>query len=307
MPARACGEGFGMSRLLCMAKFTINDALSLRAGKNFSMESVDPASTPGFNGKKDDLAERGARYDEELYDLQERLYANGRATPETAPSVLLVLQGMDTSGKGGVIRHVFGVFDPQGTDTVGFGKPTDEERAHDFLWRIRAHDPKPGQIVAFDRSHYEDVLIHRVHKWADEKEIDRRFDAIVDYERELAERGVHIIKVFLHISREFQLANLDERVNNPEKHWKYDPSDLDEREFWDDYMAAYQDAIQRTDRDWAPWYVIPSDNKKYARMAVKFLIADVLRHLDLAWPAAEFDPEAEQARIKALRGESKPS
>ena len=238
-----------------MGKFKIHDALGLRAGKNFRLADVDPAATPGFSGSKADLAARFARYDEELYELQERLFANGRAHEDGAPSLLVVLQGMDTSGKGGAIRNVFSVFDPQGTKTVGFGKPTDEELAHDFLWRIRKHDPLPGQIVAFDRSHYEDVLIQRVHKWVDEDEVDRRFAAIRDYEQELAGRNVKILKIFLHISPQFQKENLLERTEREDKYWKYDPSDIEERGYWDEYMAAYEDAIRRTDEIWAPWYL----------------------------------------------------
>ena len=280
-----------------MGKFKIHDVLDLRAGKNFRLADVDPAATPGFSGSKADLAARFARYDEELYELQERLFANGRAHEDGAPSLLVVLQGMDTSGKGGAIRNVFSVFDPQGTKTVGFGKPTDEELAHDFLWRIRKHDPLPGQIVAFDRSHYEDVLIQRVHKWVDEDEVDRRFAAIRDYEQELAGRNVKILKIFLHISPQFQKENLLERTEREDKYWKYDPSDLEERGYWDEYMAAYEDAIRRTDEIWAPWYVLPTDNKKYARMALKFLIVDALRHLELSWPAPDFDPEQERQRI----------
>ncbi|ERS58775.1 PPK2 family polyphosphate--nucleotide phosphotransferase [Corynebacterium accolens] len=280
-----------------MGKFKIKDALDLRAGKTFRLADVDPTATPGFDGSKSDLADRFERYDDELYDLQERLFANGRAHSDDAPSLLVVLQGMDTSGKGGAIRHVFSVFDPQGTKTVGFGKPTEEEMEHDFLWRIRKHDPVPGQVVAFDRSHYEDVLIQRVHEWVDEEEIDRRFEAIREYEQELAGKRVKILKVFLHISPEFQKDNLIERTEREDKYWKYDPSDLEERGYWDKYMAAYEDAIRRTDELWAPWFVIPTDNKKYARMALKYLIVDALRHLNLSWPAPEFDPEAEKQRI----------
>ncbi|WP_237791870.1 PPK2 family polyphosphate kinase [Corynebacterium accolens] len=280
-----------------MGKFKIKDALDLRAGKTFRLADVDPTATPGFDGSKSDLADHFERYDDELYDLQERLFANGRAHSDDAPSLLVVLQGMDTSGKGGAIRHVFSVFDPQGTKTVGFGKPTEEEMEHDFLWRIRKHDPVPGQVVAFDRSHYEDVLIQRVHEWVDEEEIDRRFEAIREYEQELAGKRVKILKVFLHISPEFQKDNLIERTEREDKYWKYDPSDLEERGYWDKYMAAYEDAIRRTDELWAPWFVIPTDNKKYARMALKYLIVDALRHLNLSWPAPEFDPEAEKQRI----------
>lgn len=280
-----------------MGKFKIDDALELRAGKDFEIDSVDPSATPEFNGSKSDLEDRFEKYDDELYELQERLYANGRAYGDEAPALLVVLQGMDTSGKGGAIRHVFSTFDPQGTYTHGFGKPTEEEMQHDFLWRIRKHDPRPGQVVSFDRSHYEDVLIQRVHEWVDEKEIDRRFEAIRAYEKELADRGVVIIKAFLHLSKEAQKENLLERTERKDKYWKYDPSDVEERAYWDKYMEAYEDAIRRTDEDYAPWYAIPTDNKKYARMALKFIITDALRGMDLEWPEADFDPEAERQRI----------
>lgn len=291
------GPNRGVCTIIAMGKFKIKDALDLRAGKTFRLADVDPTATPGFDGSKSDLEDRFKRYDDELYDLQERLFANGRAHSDDAPSLLVVLQGMDTSGKGGAIRHVFSVFDPQGTKTVGFGKPTEEEMKHDFLWRIRKHDPVPGQVVAFDRSHYEDVLIQRVHEWVDEEEIDRRFEAIREYEQELAGKRVKTLKVFLHISPDFQKENLIERTEREDKYWKYDPSDLEERGYWDKYMAAYEDAIRRTDELWAPWFVIPTDNKKYARMALKYLIVDALRHLNLSWPAPEFDPEAEKQRI----------
>lgn len=281
-----------------MAKFKIEDALSLRAGKNFQIDSVDASATPGFDGDKDELDSRFTKYDDELYELQERLFANGRSYGEDAPAVLIVLQGMDTSGKGGAIRHVLSTFDPQGTTTVGFGKPTEEELEHDFLWRIRKHDPQPGQIVAFDRSHYEDVLIQRVHEWVDEEEVDRRIEAIRDYELDLTAKGVKVIKIFLHLSKDAQKENLLERTEREDKFWKYDPADVEERAYWDEYMAAYQDAIQRTDENYAPWYVIPTDNKKYARMALKFLIVDLLRHLDLEWPAPDFDPDVERQRIE---------
>ncbi len=283
-----------------MSKFKIKDALALAVDEDFQLSDLDPDSTPGFSGDEDDARERGEKKDDDLYDLQELLFANSRAYGEKAPSILLVLQGMDTSGKGGVIRNTLNVFDPQGIDTVGFGKPTEEELAHDFLWRIRKHVPKPGQIVAFDRSHYEDVLIQRVHKWVDEDEIERRFEAIQDFERELVANGTRIIKVMLHISKDFQKENFLDRLEKPEKHWKYNPGDIDEREHWDAYMDAYQDAVVRTSTEDAPWYVIPSDNKPYARMVIKFLLLDALQNMDLEWPTADFDVEAELERAQNL-------
>lgn len=283
-----------------MAKLKIEEALKLRFDPGTTLADIDPASTPYFGGDEEDAKDRLGHLDDELKELQEMLFANGRAHPGTAPSVLVVLQGMDTSGKGGAIRHVFEVFDPQGTHTVGFGKPTEEELAHDFLWRIRKHDPQPGKIVAFDRSHYEDVVIQRVHGWVDEEEIARRFDAIRAYEKELAEAGVHIIKVFLHISKEFQKQNLLERVEREDKYWKYDPADVTERGFWDAYMDAYNDAIALTDANHAPWYILPSDNKPYARLVLKHLMTHALRSMDLSWPAADFDPDVERERIEKL-------
>ena len=283
-----------------MSKFKIKDALALAVDEDFQLSDLDPDSTPGFSGDEDDARKRGKKKDDDLYDLQELLFANSRAYGEKTPSILLVLQGMDTSGKGGVIRNTLNVFDPQGIDTVGFGKPTEEELAHDFLWRIRKHVPKPGQIVAFDRSHYEDVLIQRVHKWVDEDEIERRFEAIQDFERELVANGTRIIKVMLHISKDFQKENFLDRLEKPEKHWKYNPGDIDEREHWDAYMDAYQDAVVRTSTEDAPWYVIPSDNKPYARMVIKFLLLDALQNMDLEWPTADFDVEAELERAQNL-------
>ena len=286
-----------VSKVGRMSKFKVKDALKLRIQTPFDFEDDDPTATPGFDGDKDDLKKQAERYDDELSDLQELLFANGRALGKGAPSILVILQGMDTSGKGGAVRSVFSIFDPQGTTTVGFGKPTEEEMEYDFLWRIRKHDPLPGQIVAFDRSHYEDVVIQRVHSWVDEDEIDRRFEAIREYEKELADRNVRIIKVFLHISKDFQVENLLERVEDPKKFWKYDDGDVTERAHWDEYSKAYADAFNRTDEDYAPWYILPSDNKKYARMALKFLILSALRDMDLSWPEAKFDPEVERQRI----------
>lgn len=280
-----------------MSKFKVKDARKLRVSMPFNFDDSDPRATPDFDGNAKALKKQAKRFDEELSDLQELLFANARALGKDAPSILVVLQGMDTSGKGGAVKSVFSVFDPQGTTTLSFGKPTDEELEHDFLWRIRKHDPLPGQVVAFDRSHYEDVVTQRVHSWVDEAEIDRRFEAIREYEKELADANVRILKIFLHISKEFQTENLLERVENPKKHWKYDDGDVTERGFWHEYSQAYADAINRTDADHAPWYVLPSDSKPYARMALKFLILDELRKMELDWPEADFDPEVERQRI----------
>lgn len=224
------------------------------------------------------MRRRFRKFDAELRQLQEQLFAHSRLGTAQSGSILLILQGMDTSGKGGMIRNALSVFDPQGLRPVGFGAPTEEERNHDFLWRINKHVPKDGEIVVFDRSHYEDVLIQRVEKMAPAEEIERRYDAIVDFESQLAARGVCIIKIMLHISAEFQKSNLARRLQRHDKRWKFDPSDLDNRKKWEDYQRAYEIAINRTHTEDAPWYIVPSDNKLYARTAVKYLVLRLARH-----------------------------
>ncbi|RSZ63557.1 PPK2 family polyphosphate--nucleotide phosphotransferase [Corynebacterium hylobatis] len=281
-----------------MDKFTMEEAKSHRVGPDFRIADVDPTSTPGFEWDKEAWEREFHEHDEELDELQEKLFANGRAEVPGTGGLLLILQGMDTSGKGGVVRHVFRAFDPQALKIATFGPPTAEERRHDFLWRVRPQEPAIGQIAIFDRSHYEDVLVQRVRKMAPAEEIERRYGRIVEYERELAERNIRIIKVMLHISEDFQKENLIERLEDPAKHWKYNPGDLDDRELWDEYMEAYEIALRRTSTDFAPWYCIPGDRKKYARMAVKYLVLDALRSMNLEWPAADFDVEAELERAR---------
>lgn len=267
----------------------------LLVGEGFRLAAVDPASTPGFDGSKGEATGVFSDHDKELDDLQERLFALGRSGD--LRRVLLVLQGMDTSGKGGIIQHVCGKVDPQGVQIASFKAPTAEEREHDFLWRIRPRLPGAGMIGVFDRSHYEDVLIHRVRSLSAPEEIERRYGAIVDFERELAAAGTTIIKVMLHISRDEQKKRLAARLANPAKHWKYNLGDIDEREYWDEYMAAYETALSRTSTEAGPWYVIPADRKWYARLAVQRLLLDALRGMDLGWPLADFDVEAEKARL----------
>ena len=231
---------------------------------------------------------------DELSDLQERLFA-GKA--DGARSVLLLLQGMDTSGKGGTLRHTVGLVDPQGVKITSFKGPTKEELAHDFLWRIRKGVPGPGIIGVFDRSHYEDVLIARVRELAPADEIERRYDAINEFEAELVASGVSLIKCMLHISPEEQKARLLARLDDPTKHWKYNPGDLAERARWADYRAAYEIALERNNTEAAPWHVIPADKKWYRNLAIGHLLLETLRRLDPQWPAADFDVEAEKQRL----------
>ncbi|MCK6067218.1 MULTISPECIES: PPK2 family polyphosphate kinase [Microbacterium] len=270
----------------------------LRAGAGFALADVDPDSTPGYTGRKrdgvDDLAEGATR----LGELQERLFAQSVAGTAEG-SVLLLLQAMDTAGKGGVVRHVVGAVDPQGVELAAFKKPTEEELAHDFLWRVERRLPEPGRIGVFDRSHYEDVLIGRVRALAPPEEIQRRYGAIEEFEADAAARGIRWVKVMLHLSREEQRKRLADRLDRPDKQWKYNPGDVDEQERWDDYMAAYQVAIERTSSEAAPWHVVPADRKWYARLAVQELLAEALAGLNPTWPAPDYDVEREKARLAA--------
>ena len=272
----------------------IGDALRLPPGP-VDLTTIETDAAPGFDGGKSEgkaaLAEMGA----ELADLQERLWAERTVGSERR--VLLVLQGMDTSGKGGVLRHTIGLVDPQGVRITSFKAPTDEEKKHDFLWRIEKGLPDAGYIGVFDRSHYEDVLIARVRGFADTDEIERRYGAINEFEARLVDDGVSIIKCMLHISADEQKARLAERLANPAKHWKYNPGDLDERAHWPAYREAYEVAIERTSTQVAPWYVVPSDKKWYRNLAIGDLLLDTLRGLDLQWPAADFDVAAETKRL----------
>ncbi|UCR87964.1 polyphosphate kinase 2 family protein [Mycetocola spongiae] len=270
---------------------------TLRVGPDFDLSAVDPDSTPGFNGGKKAGRAELAAVSEDLSDLQERLFAAG--TAGSTDSVLLVLQAMDTAGKGGIVRHVVGAVDPQGVQLASFKKPTPEELSHDFLWRIRKEVPAPGKIGVFDRSHYEDVLIGRVRSLAPAEEIERRYGAIVDFERELVDSGTRVIKVMLQISPETQKERLTERLNRPDKYWKFNPSDIDERAFWPAYQDAYQRALLRTSTADAPWFVVPANNKWYARVAVQHLLVDALSGINPQWPAATYDVEAEKLRLAA--------
>ncbi len=270
----------------------------LRADPGFRLADLDPSSTPGYEeGKSSGRSDLEAGADE-LDELQERLYAQSRIQ-EDAPAVLLVLQAMDSAGKGGIVRHVVGSVDPQGIALAAFKKPTPEELAHDFLWRIDKRVPAPGLIGVFDRSHYEDVLIGRVRALAPAEEIERRYGAIVDFEKGLTDRGIRLVKVMLHISADEQKERLRERLDRPDKHWKYNPGDVDERQRWDEYMAAYQTVFERTSTPNAPWHVVPANRKWYARLAVQALLLDALEDVDPQWPTADFDVEAEKVRLAA--------
>ena len=273
-----------------------SEALRFRPGDKVS--EIDADSSPGFSGKREDAeritAERGERFAE----LQEMLYANGREGDNR--SVLLVLQGMDTAGKGGIVTHVVAAGNPMGIDYHSFGKPTPEERSHHFLWRITKALPPAGHIGVFDRSHYEDVLVVRVHELAPADELEGRYDEINTFESELIDAGTSVVKVAMFVSLDEQKARLTERLQRPDKFWKYNPGDLDERKLWPSYQEAYQVMLERTSTQKAPWYVLPCDKKWYARLAVTELLIEALTAMNLSWPAADFDLEAERKRVAAL-------
>jgi len=259
------------------------------------LSAIPTDQTPGFDGGKKQGKAALQALGEELSDLQEQLWAE--RTTGSERRVLLVLQGMDTSGKGGVLRHTVGLVDPQGVKITSFKAPTDEERAHDFLWRIRYALPEAGYLGVFDRSHYEDVLIVRVHGLVSPEEVESRYDQINAFEAELAADGFVIVKCMLHISAAQQRERLLARLDNEDKYWKFNPGDIDERERWGDYRTAYQIALERTNTEIAPWYVVPSDKKWYRNLVVGRLLHEHLRAMAPTWPPADFDVEEQRKRL----------
>lgn len=272
------------------------DLLRLPSGP-VDLTAYDPRATPGFEGGKSEGKAALAALGDPLSEVQERLFAHGRTGGERR--VLLVLQGMDTAGKGGVMRHAVALLDPQGVHIKAFGRPTAEELAHDFLWRVRRELPDGGRIGIFDRSHYEDVLVARVHELVPAEEIERRYAAIEEFEAELVDQGTVVLKCLLHISAAEQQQRLLARLDDPAKHWKFDPGDIEERSRWPEYQRAYEVALERTNREHAPWFVVPSDRKWYRNWAVAALLLETLEGLGLDWPEADFDVEEERRRLLA--------
>jgi len=257
--------------------------------------AVATDASPAFSGDKQAGEAALLALGPDLSDLQERLFAEGKNDGHR--TLLLILQGMDTSGKGGTLRSTVGLMDPQGVRITSFKAPTPEELKHDFLWRITKALPAAGCVGVFDRSQYEDVLIARVRELAPKEEIDRRYDAINAFEAELVGSGTTIVKCMLHISAEEQKARLLARLDDPRKHWKYNPGDLDERALWPAYREAYEIAIERTNTEAAPWHVIPADKKWYRNLAIGHLLLGALERMDLTWPTADFDVAEEKRRL----------
>lgn len=272
----------------------LSQQLMFRAGDKVA--DIDASATPGFKGGKTDgvklLDERMTK----LAELQEMLYANHKAADDTR-SVLLVLQGMDAAGKGGIVKHVVGSVNPMGVRYTAFGVPTEEERKHNYLWRIRRALPPAGRIGVFDRSHYEDVLIVRVHNLVPPEVWGKRYDEINSFEKKLVGDGTTIIKVAMFVSPDEQKKQLLERLEDPTKYWKYNPGDIDERKEWPKYQEAYQAVLDRTSTEYAPWYVVPCDRRWYSRLAATELLIHALEGFKLSWPPADFDVEAEKKRL----------
>jgi PPK2 family polyphosphate:nucleotide phosphotransferase len=275
---------------------TVTDLLRAPQGA-VSLSDHDPGDTSGFEGSRKQAEKALAGLGEELKDLQERMFAHAYVGGDTR--VLVVLQGMDTSGKGGVIDHALGLLNPNGLQLKSFKSPTDDERSHDFLWRITRALPAPGVVGVFDRSHYEDVLIARVHGLADETEIARRYGAINAFEKAIVDEGAVVIKCMLHISADTQRERLLARLDDRDKQWKFKPGDIDERAHWRDYERAYELALERCNTDSAPWYVVPSDHKWYRNWAVGHLVVEALRGMDLQWPEPDYDVAEQRARLEA--------
>ena len=264
-----------------------------RARGNLQLRDEDAGATPLRDTKANGKAKERERTETveltgQVAKLQEKLYA------AREQKLLLVLQGMDTSGKDGTVRSLFSQINPMGLHATGFIAPSTRERAHDFLWRVHACVPGKGEIGIFNRSHYEDVLVPRVAGDLDAKAVKRRYGHIRDFERMLVETGTTVIKVFLHISKDEQKKRLEARLDDPEKHWKFDPTDLTVRERWNDYQRAYEDAICATNADHAPWYVVPADSKTHRNLIVAHLLLETMNDMRLDWP----EPKVDMATIK---------
>jgi PPK2 family polyphosphate:nucleotide phosphotransferase len=262
---------------------SLRDLLVVKPGSSVSLSKHDPDDT--FGHAKDAAPEVMARDVGRLADVQERLWAEHRRR------VLIVLQGIDASGKDGTIKHVMSGFHPLGCHVTGFGVPSEAELAHDYLWRVHQVVPGNGEIAVFNRSHYEDVLVVRVHSLVEKSVWSRRYDQINEFEELLAASGTTILKFFLHISADEQLERFRERYSNPTKRWKFKMGDLEERKRWDEYTAAYEDVLTRCSTEAAPWYVIPSNRKWFRNLAIGSIVADALEALHPAFPERPDLPE----------------
>ena len=253
----------------------------VKTGSKVNLDDWDPNDDGGIEDGKTSTREEFLNLNGQLERLQELLYA------ESKHKILIVLQATDTGGKDGTIRHVFDKVNPQGVKVASFKRPTDTELSHDFLWRIHQKTPANGEIVIFNRSHYEDVLVVRVHNLVAEEKWKRRFEHINAFEKMLADEGTTILKFYLHIDKEEQKERLQERIDRPEKNWKFSSGDLKERKLWPEYQKAFEDVLEETSTDWAPWYVIPANRKWYRNLLISRIIVNTLINLDMKFPSKE--------------------
>ncbi|MFN8518028.1 MAG: polyphosphate kinase 2 family protein [Chloroflexota bacterium] len=256
-----------------------SDRLRVAPGSKVDLDHFDASESLGWD--KEGAAAQQAEHEAHLTELQERLWAEGRHR------LLVVLQGIDAAGKDGTIRHVMDAFNPQGCNVVGFKQPSPVELAHDYLWRIHPHVPPKGQIAIFNRSHYEDVLVVRVHDLVPKSVWGRRYRHINEFERMLVDEGTTIVKLFLYIDRDEQRERLQARLDDPDKRWKFSTGDLGERELWPDYIQAFEDVLERTSTEWAPWYLIPANRKWFRNLAVAHILGETLDALDPRFPQPE--------------------
>lgn len=257
----------------------------IKAGDNVDLDDFDPDDTSLCPEGKRVAAEEGEKTQEKLRDLQELLFAENRY------KVLIILQGMDTSGKDGTVRHVMAGFNPAGVKVWSFKKPSEEELAHDYLWRVHAKTPRKGEIAVFNRSHYEDVLVVRVHDLVPREVWSKRYDHINAFEKMLADNDTIIFKFFLHISKGEQKKRLQDRLDDSTKRWKFQHGDLEERKLWSDYRKAYEEALSKTSTKWAPWWIIPANAKWYRNYLVASIIADTLGKLKMSYPEVDVSSE----------------
>ena len=281
---------------LLSSVWTLPPSQLLRFHHDTRVAAIDGDSTPGFDGNKDDAERFIAISSSEIARYQRLMYANG--VKGSRRRLLIILQGMDASGKGGIVRHVFSQGDPMGMHYHGFGAPKGEEKDHDYLWRIKLELPQNGWISIFDRSHYEDIVMPRIYKTYPEEVWQARYDEINRFESQLV--GCSIIKIFLVVSKEEQKEHFLSRLEDPTKYWKFDPSDLEARARWDDYMAAWQDVFVRTSTEQAPWYLVPADNRWYSRAVVSELLRNVLKNMNMIWPPLEVDADEMRRQLEML-------
>lgn len=263
----------------------------VKPGSEVNLSKIDPGEKSLFEeGGKEESWPEFDKLQDELQELQKLVYAQNKHR------ILVVIQAMDTGGKDGCVRHVFSRIDPQGVDVQPFKKPSEKELAHDFLWRVHKKVPRNGQLVIFNRSHYEDIVAVKVKNLAPDKVWKQRFHHIVEFERMLAEEGTTIVKIFLHISKEEQKERLESRLENPDKHWKFNPDDLKDRALWKEFMQTYEEVLTKTSTKYAPWYIVPSDRKWYRNLIVARIMIDTLKNLDMSYPEIDWDPAAIQVQ-----------